>query len=88
VYGVAAVLWPVTVLKGPAPRRAAVDVVVIITLCLLSGGATAALLPVFSLLPIFMALQDRPTLTVIGTATALGYLAVWISIPNFTRRPG
>ncbi len=57
----------------------AVDLMVIITLCLVSGGATAALLPVFFLLPISVAFQDRPTLTaIIGTVTALGYLAVWI----------
>jgi two-component system NarL family sensor kinase len=44
-----------------------------------SGGATAALLPVFFLLPISVAFQDRPALTaIIGTVTALGYLAVWI----------
>jgi two-component system NarL family sensor kinase len=50
VYAVAAVLWLVAVLRGPVPRWAdwastAVDLVVIITLCLVSGGATAALLP-------------------------------------------
>jgi two-component system NarL family sensor kinase len=45
----------------------------------LSGGATAALLRVFFLLPISVAFQDRPALTaIIGTVTALGYLAVWI----------
>ena len=45
----------------------------------MSGGATAALLRVFFLLPISVAFQDRPALTaIIGTATALGYLAVWI----------
>jgi two-component system, NarL family, sensor kinase len=57
----------------------AVDLTVIITLCLVSGGATAALLRVFFLLPISVAFQDRPALTaIIGTVTALGYLAVWI----------
>ena len=84
VYAVAAVLWLVAVLRGPVPRWAdwaatAVDLLVIITLCLVSGGATAALLPVFFLLPISVAFQDRPVLTaVIGTVTAVGYLAVWI----------
>jgi two-component system NarL family sensor kinase len=82
VYAVVAVLW--LVLKGPVPRwgdwaSTAVDLMVIITLCLVSGGATAALLPVFFLLPISVAFQDRPALTaIIGTVTALGYLAVWI----------
>ena len=46
VYAVAAVLWLVAVLKGAgAPvgdwASTAVDLMVIITLCLVSGGATA-----------------------------------------------
>ena len=46
---------------------------------MVSGGATAALLPVFFLLPISVAFQDRPTLTAfLGTSTATCYLAVWI----------
>ncbi len=56
-----------------------VDIAVIVALCLVSGGATAALLPVFFLLPISVAFQDRPVLTALfGTVTAVGYLAVWI----------
>ncbi len=84
VYAVAAVLWVVAVLRGPVPRWAdwastAVDLLVILMLCLVSGGATAALLPVFFLLPISVAFQDRPWLTaIIGIVTAAGYLAVWI----------
>lgn len=84
VYAVAAVLWLVAVLRGPVPRWAdwastTVDLLVIIGLCLVSGGATAALLPVFFLLPISVAFQDRPALTAIfGTITAVGYLSVWI----------
>jgi two-component system, NarL family, sensor kinase len=84
LYAVAAVLWLVAVLRGPLPRwtdwaSTAVDVLVIITLCLVSGGATAALLPMFFLLPISVAFQDRPALTaIIGTITALGYRTVWI----------
>ena len=84
VYAVAAVLWLVAVLRGPVPRWAdwastAVDLLVIVALCLVSGGATAALLPVFFLLPISVAFRDRPALTAIfGIVTAVGYLAVWI----------
>ena len=84
VYAAAAVVWLVVVLRGPVPRWAdwtatAVDVLVVVVLCLVSGGATAALLPVFFLLPIAVAFQDRPMLTaVLGTGTALCYLAVWI----------
>ena len=81
VYAVAAVLW---VIAGPLPPWAdwvstGVDIAVIVALCLVSGGATAALLPVFFLLPISVAFQDRPVLTALfGTVTAVGYLTVWI----------
>jgi two-component system, NarL family, sensor kinase len=83
-YAGAAVLWLVLVFRGPMPRWAdwaatAVDVLVVSALCVVSGGATAALLPVFFLLPISVAFQDRPLLTAsIGTGTAVGYLTVWI----------
>lgn len=83
-YAAVATGWVVAVLRGPVPRWAewastAVDVSVVVALCVVSGGATAALLPVFFLLPISVAFQDRPRLTAsIGAVTALGYLAVWI----------
>ena len=83
-YAIAAVAWLLAVLRGPVPRwgdwaSTGVDLLVIIVLCLVSGGATAALLPVFFLLPISVAFQDRPALTaIIGTVTAVGYLIVWI----------
>ena len=84
IYAVAALVWLVVVLRGPIPRWAdwastGVDVLVIVALCVVSGGATAALLPVFFLLPISVAFQVRPLMTAMfGTATAVGYLAVWI----------
>ncbi|MEV0671204.1 ATP-binding protein [Mycobacterium sp. NPDC050441] len=84
VYAAVAVLWLVVVFRGPMPPWAewastAVDVLVLVALCAVSGGATAALLPVFFLLPISVAFQDRPWLTaLLGGSTALGYLAVWI----------
>jgi two-component system, NarL family, sensor kinase len=84
VYAVAAVAWLVVIVRGAVPRWAswaptAVDVLVVVVLCLVSGGATAALLPVFFLLPLSVAFQDRPMLTaVLGLSTAIGYLAVWI----------
>ncbi|RDH80302.1 sensor histidine kinase [Mycolicibacterium moriokaense] len=84
VYAVAAVLWLVAVLRGPVPRWAdwastIVDLLVIVALCLVSGGATSALLPVFFLLPISVAFGDRPALTAIfGVVTAVGYLTAWI----------
>lgn len=83
-YAAVAVLWLVVVFRGPMPPWAewastAVDVLVLVALCAVSGGATAALLPVFFLLPISVAFQDRPWLTaLLGASTALGYLAVWI----------
>lgn len=85
VWVVAALVWLFFVLRGPVPRWAdwastGIDVLMIVVLCLVSGGATAALLPVFFLLPIAVAFQDRPTLTaILGVGTALGYLAVWIA---------
>jgi two-component system, NarL family, sensor kinase len=84
VYAVAALVWLVVVLGGPVPSWAgwastAVDVLAVVALCLVSGGATAALLPVFFLLPLSVAFGDRPALTgILGTGTAVCYLAVWI----------
>jgi two-component system, NarL family, sensor kinase len=84
LYAVAAVAWLATIFRGPLPRWSswaptAVDVLVVVVLCLVSGGATAALLPVFFLLPLSVAFQDRPVLTAtLGLCTAVGYLTVWI----------
>jgi two-component system, NarL family, sensor kinase len=94
LYAIAAVIWLVAVLRGPVPRWAdwastGIDLVVILSLCLVSGGATAALLPVFFLLPISVAFQDRPLMTAaIGTLTAMGYLAVWIFYSKHDDRMG
>lgn len=83
-YAVAAAVWVVIVLRGPVPRWAdwastAIDVLVVVVLCLVSGGATTALLPVFFLLPISVAFQDRPALTAaLGITAPIGYLAAWI----------
>ncbi len=67
-YAVAAVAWLIAVLRGPVPRWAevasiGVDIAVLISLCLVSGGATEVLLPVFFLLPISVAFQEREGLT-------------------------
>ena len=83
-YSIAAMAWVVVVLRGPVPTWAAwvstgIDVVTVVALCVVSGGATVALLPVFFLLPISVAFQDRPTLAAtVGIFTAVGYLGVWI----------
>ena len=77
VYAVAAVLWLVAVLRGPVPRWAdwastIVDLMVIVALCLVSGGATSALLPV-SLTPSLMGLSG-PTYFVVALLLGLGFL--------------
>jgi len=83
-YFVASLVWLFVVLRGQVPVWAGwastlVDVIAVVALCLASGGATAWLLPVFFLLPISIAFQERPWLTaVLGTLTAVAYLAVWI----------
>lgn len=84
IYLIASLVWVVVILRGPVPHwtgwaSTLIDVIAVVTLCLASGGATAWLLPVFFLLPISIAFQDRPWLTgVLGIATALAYLGVWI----------
>ena len=84
IYLTIAALWLFFALRGPLPSWAGwmsttIDVVAVVTLCLSSGGATAWLLPVFFLLPISIAFQDRPWLTgVLGIGTAVAYLGVWI----------
>jgi two-component system NarL family sensor kinase len=83
-YAMAAVLWAVAVFRGPVPRwggwlSTGVDVLAVVSLCVVSGGATAALLPVFFLLPLSVAFGDRPVLTgVLGLGTAACYLGAWI----------
>jgi two-component system, NarL family, sensor kinase len=84
VYGVAAALWALLVFRGPVPSwggwlSTGVDVLAVVSLCVVSGGATAALLPVFFLLPLSVAFGDRPVLTgVLGICTAACYLGAWI----------
>ncbi|MGH3642509.1 MAG: sensor histidine kinase [Mycobacterium sp.] len=83
-YAVAAVLWAVLVFRGPVPSwggwlSTGVDVLAVVSLCVVSGGATAALLPVFFLLPLSVAFGDRPILTgVLGVGTAVCYLGAWV----------
>lgn len=84
VYAVVALLWAVAVFRGPVPSwggwlSTGVDLLAVVSLCVVSGGATAALLPVFFLLPLSIAFGDRPVLTgVLGTSTAVCYLGAWI----------
>ncbi|BBZ45270.1 sensor histidine kinase [Mycobacterium parmense] len=82
-YSIAALVWVFVVLRGPVPPWAGwastgIDVLTVVALCVVSGGATVALLPVFFLLPISVAFQDRPAVAaVVGICTAVGYLGVW-----------
>ncbi|MCU1701186.1 MAG: signal transduction histidine kinase [Mycobacterium sp.] len=83
-YAVVAVLWAIAVFRGPVPSwggwiSTGVDMLAVVSLCVVSGGATAALLPVFFLLPLSVAFGDRPVLTgVLGISTAACYLGAWI----------
>ncbi|WP_319450253.1 MULTISPECIES: sensor histidine kinase [unclassified Mycobacterium] len=83
-YALAAALWAVAVFTGSMPwwggwASTAVDVLAVVALCVVSGGATAALLPVFFLLPLSVAFGDRPILTgFLGVFTAICYLAAWL----------
>lgn len=83
-YAVVAVVWAVMVFRGPVPSwggwvSTGVDVLAVVSLCVVSGGATAALLPVFFLLPLSVAFGDRPVLTAaLATSTAVCYLGAWI----------
>jgi two-component system NarL family sensor kinase len=98
IYLIVSLVWVVFVLRRPAPRWSGwaptlFDVIAVVTLCVVSGGTTAWLLPVFFLLPVSIAFQERPWLTgVLGIVTALAYLGAWvvyaerdhtISVPNY-----
>ena len=82
-YGVAAVAWLVFLLNHPfrgwySWASTAVDVLFVVALCVVSGGATIWLLPVFFLLPIPVVFLDNPLITAaLGVAAAVGYLGVW-----------
>ncbi|MCV7191974.1 sensor histidine kinase [Mycolicibacterium brumae] len=84
IYLAASLIWLIRMMRDPIPRWAGwastvADVTLVVLLCLSSGGATAWLLPVFFLLPISVAFQDRPWLTaLLGFTTAFAYLGVWI----------
>lgn len=84
VYSAAALVWLVVVIRQKVSWWATaasvtVDVVVLIALCITSGGATSWLLPVFFVLPIWLIFPETPWLTVtLGLIGAVGYLAAWV----------
>jgi two-component system, NarL family, sensor kinase len=85
LYAAAATGWLVAVTTRPVSRWAGwastgMDVVAVLALCVVSGGATAWLLPIFFLVPISVAFLDRPALTAgLGVGTSVGYLVAWIA---------
>lgn len=84
VYTIAAVGWLVFLLHIPYRRwyswvATAVDVLFVVALCVVSGGATVWLLPVFFLLPIPVVFLDNPVVTAtLGLAATAGYLVAWL----------
>lgn len=84
LYAAAATAWLVIVTTRPVPGWAGwastgMDVIAVLALCVVSGGATAWLLPIFFLVPISVAFLDRPVLTaVLGVGAAVGYLLAWL----------
>lgn len=89
VYTISAVAWVVIALRDEvpgwvAPAATAVDIAAVVALCVASGYGTGELLPVFFLLPVSVAFQERPAVTaILGTVTAAGYLGVLVL---YTRR--
>jgi two-component system NarL family sensor kinase len=84
VYTVSAIVWVLIAVRGHvpmwvAPAATAVDIAAVVALCVASGYGTSELLPVFFLLPVSVAFQERPAVTaVLGTITAAGYLGVLV----------
>ena len=88
IYAVTALVWLVTILVVE-PRRwfpwasTATDVIFVLVLCVVSGGATTSLLPIFFLLPISVAFLDSPMITAaLGLSASFGYLLAWIVYAN------
>lgn len=83
VYAVAAVIWLIVILKVPVRpwfpwASTATDVIFVLALCVVSGGATVSLLPIFFLLPISVVFLDSPAITAaLGLSAAAGYLLAW-----------
>lgn len=83
VYAVIAVMFLIVVLRGPDRWwygwvSTAVDVAVVVVLCMASGPATIALYPIFFLLPISVAFLESPLTTgLLGLSASLGYLLAW-----------
>lgn len=84
VYTGMSVAWVFMIMRWP-PRpwygraATAVDVAVVLILCITSGAGTVALYPIFFLLPVSVAFLDTPLITgVLGLSAAVGYLLAWV----------
>lgn len=84
VYTVSAVLWVAIAVRGHVPQWVApvatsVDIAAVVMLCLASGAGNTELLPVFFLLPVSVAFQERPMITaVLGIVTAAAYFGILV----------
>lgn len=94
IYAVAAVVWLVFILRTPSRPwygwvSTAVDVVIVVALCIVSGPATIALFPIFFLLPISVAFLNSPAVTgVLGLSASLGYLLAWAAYATEEQKMG
>ena len=82
-YGIVTIVWLVLLLNIPYRRwyswaATAVDVLFVVALCVVSGGGTVWLVPIFFLLPIPVVFLDNPAVTAaLGLAATGGYLVAW-----------
>lgn len=82
-YAVVAVIWLIVILNAEprswfAVASTVTDVLFVFVLCVVSGGATIWLLPIFFLLPISVVFLDSPLITAaLGLSAAAGYLFAW-----------
>jgi two-component system NarL family sensor kinase len=82
-YAVAAIAWAAFLTRQPFYEwyrwaATAVDVLFVVALCVVSGGATVLLLPIFFLLPIPVVFLESPLVTAaLGAGAGLGYLVAW-----------
>lgn len=83
LYALTALVWLAAVLRGPIRPwfgwvSTTADVVFVVMLCIVSGGATVWLLPIFFLLPISVVFLDSPLMTAaLGLSVGVGYLLAW-----------
>ncbi|WP_100525762.1 sensor histidine kinase [Mycobacteroides abscessus] len=96
-YTLSAVVWVGIAVRGQvadwvAPAATSADIAAVVMLCLASGAGNTELLPVFFLLPVSVAFQERPAITaILGIITAVAYFGIlvyYIADGNLERIPG